>query len=142
MQAPAPLLIRDIAYGDPFAAFRRFADLPGAVFLDSALAGAPFGRYSFIAADPFLTLASRDGRITCGGDSWEGDPFAALDDLLGRFRIEAHPGLPPFQGGVVAGSPTISGGIWRGCRRTASTTSRSPISCSAAMTWCWPSTMR
>lgn len=100
MQAPAPLLIRDIAYGDPFAAFRRFADLPGAVFLDSALAGAPAGRYSFIAADPFLTLSSRDGRITRGDRSWEGDPFAALDDLLGRYRIEAHPGLPPFQGGV------------------------------------------
>ena len=33
--ASAPLLIRDIAYGDAFAAFRRFADLPGAVFLDS-----------------------------------------------------------------------------------------------------------
>ena len=98
--ASAPLLIRDIAYGDTFAAFRRFADLPGAVFLDSAQAGAPFGRYSFIAADPFLTLASRDGRITCGDESWEGDPFAALSHRLAQHAIEPHPGLPPFQGGV------------------------------------------
>jgi para-aminobenzoate synthetase component 1 len=97
---PAPLLIRDIAYGDAFAAFRRFADLPGAVFLDSAQAGAPFGRYSFIAADPFLILSSRDGHIACGEDSWDGDPFAALSELLARHAIEPHPGLPPFQGGV------------------------------------------
>ncbi len=98
--APAPLLIRDIAYGDAFAAFRRFADLPGAVFLDSARPGAPFGRYSFIAADPFLTLASRDGRISCGDASWSGDPFAALSEQLARYKIEPHPGLPPFQGGA------------------------------------------
>jgi para-aminobenzoate synthetase component 1 len=96
----ASLFICEIAHGDPFAAFRRFAHLPGAVFLDSARPGAPFGRYSFIAADPFLTLESRDGRIVCGDRRWRGDPFAALEELLARYRIESQPSLPPFQGGV------------------------------------------
>lgn len=97
---PASLVIRAIDYGDPFAAFRRFADLPGAVFLDSARTDSPLGRYSFVAADPFLILESRDGTIIADGRRWVGDPFTALADQLARFRIEPRPGLPPFQGGA------------------------------------------
>jgi len=97
---PASLLVRAIPYDDPFAAFRRFADLPGAVLLDSARIDDRLGRFSFIAADPFLTLESRDGEIAGGGRSWRGDPFAGLADLLGRFAIEPRPELPPFQGGA------------------------------------------
>lgn len=97
---PAPLHIREIAHGDPFLAFRRLAHLPGAVFLDSARTDQAFGRHSFIAVDPFLTLGSRDGEITCGDRRWNGDPFAALQELLARYAIAPDPDLPPFQGGA------------------------------------------
>ena len=101
---PAAPLVHEIAHGtplrDPFAVFRRFAQLPGAVFLDSARPGGALGRYSFIAADPFLTLESRDGRLACGARRWDGDPFAALDELLRRYAIAPDPELPPFQGGA------------------------------------------
>ena len=46
---PASLLVRAIPYEDPFAAFRRFADLPGAVFLDSARIDGRLGRYKWPA---------------------------------------------------------------------------------------------
>ena len=85
---PAVPLVREIVHEDPFAVFRRFADLPGAVFLDSARPGGVLGRHSFIAADPFLTLEARDGHIACGGRRWDGDPFAVLEEMLARYRIE------------------------------------------------------
>ena len=64
--AMSRLLVEEIDYGDPLPVFARFARLPGAVFLDSAVTSATVGRYSFIVAEPFLTLRSRDGQIDDG----------------------------------------------------------------------------
>ncbi|WP_119459280.1 aminodeoxychorismate synthase, component I [Rhodospirillaceae bacterium SYSU D60014] len=96
----ATLLVHEIPYRDPLDLFARFARLPGTVFLDSALPDGPTGRYSFIAADPFRTLRSRDGRITDGAATANGDPFAALQRLLAEYPVEPRPELPPFQTGV------------------------------------------
>jgi para-aminobenzoate synthetase component I len=96
----ARLLFEEIEYRDPLAAFAGFAALPGAILLDSAVAGAPLGRYSFIAAEPFLTLTSRDGMIDDGSGPFRGDPFAALAERLARYATETEPRLPPFQTGA------------------------------------------
>jgi para-aminobenzoate synthetase component I len=96
----ARLLIEEVDYGDPLSVFARFAGLPGAIFLDSALSGGAVGRYSFIAAEPFFTLRARDGWIEDGERRFAGDPFAALSGLLARYAIESEPHLPPFQTGA------------------------------------------
>ena len=94
------LLIEEVVYGDPLGAFARFAHSPGAIFLDSARAGGDIARYSFIAADPFLTLKARDGWIEDDESRFAGDPFAALSERLARYPVESEPDLPPFQTGA------------------------------------------
>ncbi|HXQ40469.1 MAG TPA: aminodeoxychorismate synthase, component I [Candidatus Udaeobacter sp.] len=94
------LVVEEIAYGQSLPVFARFAALPGALFLDSALAGGALGRYSFVAADPFRILRSRDGKIQDGARAFDGDPLACLSEELARYPLETQPGLPPFQTGV------------------------------------------
>jgi para-aminobenzoate synthetase component 1 len=95
------LLVKEIPYRDPLAAFAAFAALPGASFLDSARTESALGRYSFITAEPFHILKSRDGLIEDGERRHNGDPFTALAQLLDRYRLEHQPELPPFQTGAV-----------------------------------------
>jgi para-aminobenzoate synthetase component 1 len=98
---PSPLA-REIPWLDPLAAFAAVRDLPWPVFLDSARADPRLGRWSYVAADPFLRLTSKDGRITSGERSFTGDPFAVLQRALAHYRLEHDPALPvPFQTGAV-----------------------------------------
>jgi para-aminobenzoate synthetase component 1 len=76
------VLFEEIGYRDPLAAFAAFAALPGATFLDSARPDGAQARYSFITAEPFLTLKSRDGLIEEGEVRDTGDPFQALAQKL------------------------------------------------------------
>jgi para-aminobenzoate synthetase component I len=94
------LLVEEIPYGDPLAAFAGFASLPGATFLDSARPDSALARYSFIMAEPFLTLKSRDGLIEDGQARYTGDPFKALAERLALYPLVHEPGLPPFQTGA------------------------------------------
>jgi para-aminobenzoate synthetase component I len=94
------LLVEEIPYGDPLAAFAGFAALEGATFLDSARPDGALARYSFITAEPFLTLKSRDGLIEDGEARYAGDPFKALAERLALYPLEHEPGLPPFQTGA------------------------------------------
>jgi para-aminobenzoate synthetase component 1 len=74
-------------------AFTRLTALPHVIFFDSAARDDRLGRYSFVAADPFVWIArSAD----------ETDPLAEVDHLWQRFRPHAvaATGLPPFQGGL------------------------------------------
>jgi para-aminobenzoate synthetase component 1 len=99
---PARVLAREIAYLDPLAAFVAVKDLPQPVLLDSARADPRLGRWSYVAADPFLTLSSKDGRIVLGERGFTGDPFAVLQRALAHYRLEHDPGLPvPFQTGAI-----------------------------------------
>ncbi len=88
----------------PEAACERLLGLPGVVLLESAAVSARLGRYSFLAADPFLVLRSKGRSIeevdAAGTRRYQGDPFEALDRLLERYPREPVPGLPPFQGGA------------------------------------------
>lgn len=96
--------------------FATFVDDKEPVFLDSSLTHAHLGRYSYLAADPFLVLSCRDGDVRLRApsshaataaamgnllDGLDGDPFGALQALLRRFRTRRRPDLPPFQGGAV-----------------------------------------
>lgn len=83
--------VEELSGLDPHEAFRRFADWPHVVFLDSAMAG-PLGRYSYVSADPLAWLESRRGS--------PGDPFEAVRRLTASARFAPAPGVPPFQGGV------------------------------------------
>ncbi len=93
-------LAREIAYGDPVAAFSTFSGESGAVFLDSALTSERLGRYSFIAAEPFRIVESRDRQIRLDGRVFDGNPFDVLKRELELYQFDTDLELPPFQGGV------------------------------------------
>ena len=99
---PATVLAREIAWLDPLAAFGALQHRPGPVLLDSAREDPRLGRWSYVAADPFLMLTSKDGRITLGERSFTGDPFAILQRALAHYRLAHDPALPvPFQTGAI-----------------------------------------
>lgn len=82
----------------------RLLDLPWMVLLDSSRPGDDLGRYSYVTADPFLTLSSR-GRLIemttrAGSCFLDANPWDLLQRLIARYNVAAIPDLPPFQGGV------------------------------------------
>jgi para-aminobenzoate synthetase component 1 len=89
---------------DPAEAAARFAGLPLPLLLESSLRSESLGRYSYLAADPWLVLRSKGDaleRHSAGGiERGTGDPFAALASALSQHALEALPGLPPFQAGA------------------------------------------
>ena len=87
--------------GAPLARFAHFAATPYAVLLDSAKIMDRFGRYSFLAVDPFSVLEAKDGRIRLDGRNFDGDPFAVLAERLAACPLTHRTGLPPFQTGAV-----------------------------------------
>lgn len=85
---------------NPMAWLHAFADLPGLIFLDSALPGGALGRYSFIAVDPIHRIEAKNGVITVDGRAEPGDPFGIAQSLLTRYRVQHRADLPPFQTGL------------------------------------------
>jgi para-aminobenzoate synthetase component 1 len=84
-------LVEEISYVDPVSLFAKVKDEVGAIFLDSALTTVDWGRYSYIAFDPWKTLRStRDNPIS----------FDRLQRELASCSLGSIPDLPPFQGGV------------------------------------------
>ena len=85
----------------PWEVARNLAGRHHLLFLDSALSSSPLGRYSFVTADPFAWIRAHGKKVWIDGDlQREGDPFAVLARLLAPHRLDALPGLPPFQGGA------------------------------------------
>ena len=73
---------------------------------ESVVGGEKVGRYSFLAADPFLQIEARGQRlsITADGKSEEfdaADPLAELKRYVEQFRAARLPELPPFTSGAV-----------------------------------------
>lgn len=89
---------------DPFDLYQRLARWCQAVLLESIKGPDQVARYSFIAADPFLTLEAKGTRIQIseGPDHLllEGHPIKLLSSLLTRFHVSRLPELPPFFGGA------------------------------------------
>ena len=71
--------------------FRRLADKPHCVFLDSALRHEQLGRFSFVAADPFDFV-----RVAADGSN----ALVALRERMAAYMESNVSGLPPFQGGA------------------------------------------
>ncbi len=75
---------------DPWRLFMVLQARPGCFFLDSSLISPQIGRFSFLGADPYLTLKVGDG-----------DPFVKLRAALAKLpRLGHNPGLPFFNGAV------------------------------------------
>ena len=70
--------------------------------LESAEQG-QVGRYSFVGIRPRALLRWSDGVLSESdeADRDAADPYAAVEDRLGRFRLAPVEGLPPFAGGAV-----------------------------------------
>lgn len=94
-------LFESIPFHDPCDYFQGISDQPFAMFLDSSRQHATLGRYSYIAFDPFLTLVSKNGKVTMGDLESDADPFAILTDILKQYPLSLNQAGPPFQGGVL-----------------------------------------
>jgi len=102
-----PVYRRLLADGlTPVTAFRRLdAGACGCLF-ESVVGGERVGRYSFLAADPFLRLEARRStvRIIRGTDAEtidSDDPLGEFERRMEAFRPARLPELPPFAGGAV-----------------------------------------
>jgi len=89
----------------PVEAFERIRGGSYSFLLESASGPIKTGRYSFIGTDPYIIFKSKgrrieiikDGKKTISYDS----PLKRLRELLGEYRIDRIPGLPPFIGGAI-----------------------------------------
>lgn len=89
----------------PYEAASHLLSLERPVLLDSSLTGDCGGRYSYLTADPFLTIRSQGRRVEIAGPDGstvlEANPFDVLRDLLALYALERQPDLPPFVGGAL-----------------------------------------
>jgi len=78
--------------------YEQLAERPGTVILGSTLRDPRRGRYSFIAADPFLTFSSRGAHCEWqfqGGERSEfGNPWRVLERQLQRYEVLGDLDLP------------------------------------------------
>ncbi len=89
----------------PISAFMRLRHLPHAFLLESAEGNEKLARYSFLGAQPRLTLRASAGRVEVqeGGTTrtLAQDPLGAAREIMARFRPVVDPTLPRFFGGLV-----------------------------------------
>lgn len=98
-------LVTEIAGGPrPEDLFKGLSGTPWVVWFDTALAGQSWGRYSFLAVDPFLVLRGRAGQAEWvgprGGRRAAKDPLSELRGALRQYRLPVSGDLPPFCGGA------------------------------------------
>ena len=100
-------LVHEIA--GPIRPAEWFAGLSGSsgvLFLDSARLDPKLGRYSFLSADPFERVISRDGTLRQLQQGMPprtvrtANPFAWLLERMRGWTTQTIPGLPPLQGGA------------------------------------------
>jgi anthranilate synthase component 1 len=77
----------------PVSAYLKLRGGGPSFLLESAEQGQRVGRWSFLGFHPRTTI-----RMTLGDHP---DPYAAVAEELGRYRIAPLEGLPPFAGGAV-----------------------------------------
>lgn len=91
------MLIEECPYIEPLDAYGAFAGFADSHFLDSG----DRDRFAYVVVSPLHKLTAKNGQVKLDGFPVPGDPFAVLADLMARYRVEAGPDLPPFQGGAV-----------------------------------------
>lgn len=90
----------------PVTGFHRLYSGRSACLFESVIGGEKVGRYSFVAADPFLELSATRDRVTIvAGDDREefecADPLEEIRRRLSQYKTAQPAGLPPFTGGAV-----------------------------------------
>jgi anthranilate synthase component 1 len=100
----------------PVSAFHKLDDGASACLFESVIGGEKVGRYSFLAAEPYLVLEA-SGKETTIIDVRDGtsttnmvqNPLETLREHVQKVRVAKHPELPPFIGGAVgyAGYDTV-----------------------------------
>ncbi len=98
-------LVKEVSEApSPEDLFTGLAGEPWVLWLDTALPGREWGRFSFLAVDPFRVLRGRAGRSEWIGPSGvrsaPGDPITELQSALARHRLPPREDLPPFCGGA------------------------------------------
>jgi anthranilate synthase component 1 len=91
----------------PVSAFLKLrAALDGPAFLLESAEQGRLGRYSFLGFRPRVELRWADGLLTELGDRGPtdrdvSDPYAAVAERMGEYRVAEPESLPPFAGGAV-----------------------------------------
>ncbi|MBM4010533.1 MAG: anthranilate synthase component I [Planctomycetes bacterium] len=90
----------------PLSAFARIDAGAAACLFESVVGGERVGRYSFLAADPFLRFEAQGPAVRVTGSAGEEsfdcpDPLAELERRMAMFRTARLAELPPFTSGVV-----------------------------------------
>src|SRR5437764_326363 len=87
----------------PEALVEQLGPEPGVVLLRSALVDSDRGRYSFVAAHPFLIFRSFGARIVLNSSLGEreryGNPWHILDELMAGYELLDEIDLPFPLGG-------------------------------------------
>ncbi|WKY47989.1 aminodeoxychorismate synthase component I [Eubacteriaceae bacterium ES3] len=89
---------------DSFELFQGFRDDEYSFFLDSGIDADGLGQYSFMGADPLLIFKSKNDEIEISKkgktSTKKGDPFAELNQLMGKYQLKYDTEFP-FIGGAV-----------------------------------------
>jgi anthranilate synthase component 1 len=98
----------------PVSAFDKIDDGRSACLFESVVGGEKVGRYSFLAAEPFLVLQARASEVVVATNGRREEfsvdnPLDVLRERVKSVRVAKPPGLPPFVGGAVgyAGYDTV-----------------------------------
>jgi anthranilate synthase component I len=90
----------------PVSAFHKIDAGPTACLFESVIGGEKVGRYSFLAADPFLQIEARGKQVTIvtaarREEFTADDPLEELKQRVEAVRSATLPELPPFTSGAV-----------------------------------------
>lgn len=99
----------ELPFREPAAVYETLSAHLGStrhtVLLESVKGPQKIARYSFIAFDPYITLAAKDGEVTLRAGSRETvsfrPPLDRLKELVAAYPQKPAPDLPPFQGGAI-----------------------------------------
>jgi anthranilate synthase component I len=90
----------------PVSAFHKIDDGGSACLFESVIGGEKVGRFSFLAAEPFLQLEAFGANVIVTRESsteklTATNPLDVLRDHVQAIRVAKLPELPPFTGGAV-----------------------------------------
>ncbi len=90
----------------PVSAFKRIDEGGTACLFESVVGGENVGRYSFLAMDPQVTVASSGQRVTLTADgkseTFESEnPLQEIRTRIEQYKVATFPDMPPFTGGAV-----------------------------------------
>lgn len=90
----------------PVSAFRRIDNGGTACLFESVVGGENVGRYSFLAFDPQLQVASSANQVTVSHngnvETFESaNPLEEIRTRINQYSVAQFEGMPPFTGGAV-----------------------------------------